>query len=260
MKQLLLLLTLVFSLSACSLVSDSFRYSETAENFVESFMRGDHEAALQLMALEHESAQNIDRATLKEGMEQLRANVLQHFGSDLSYSFIKTEKTFTTGENKQMPNTTLLYLQLANDKEFGQFQVTFDDASGKVLYIQLQDMKAPIPDLLPFWVFCLFTLAVLVFNIYAIVQVKKSQVTKKWQKYLLIVLLNVPTIGWSAMGGFFVKLLNIQMMLGVSFSMMGYAGTACAFGFPLGALFVLWKLRQGKYDTVDMPEQELVID
>lgn len=223
-------------------------------------MQGDHEAVLQLMALEHESAKNVDHAALEEGMGQLREQVVQHFGSDLAYSFIKTEKTFTTGENKQLPNTTLLYLQLANSKEFGQFQLLFDDNSGKVLNIQLQDMKAPIPDLLPFWVFCLFTLAVLIFNIYAIIQVRKSQVTKKWQKYLLIFLLNVPTIGWSAMGGFFVQLLNFQILLGVSFSMMGYANTACAFGVPIGALLVLWKLRQGKYDTVETPDQVLVND
>ncbi|RDC64515.1 hypothetical protein AHMF7616_03129 [Adhaeribacter pallidiroseus] len=203
------------------------------------------------MALEHASAQKVNVQKLKDGLSSFRELVVHNFGEEVEYTFIKTEKTFTTGENKQLPNTTVLYLQLENKREFGYFQVLFDDQSNKILNIQLQDVKQPIPSLTIFWFFGFLATMVFAFNVYMIVQVRRSNVRKKWQKYLAIIFLNVPTIGWSAVGGFFFKLLNFQIMLGIGFSMMGYLNTVWSLGMPLGSLYVLWKLKNGLYETTD---------
>ncbi len=224
-------------------------YKDTAKNFVGAVLKENYDKAVSLMAMEHETAKGTDIQNLKSGLSSLRELVVNNFGQELEYTFIKTVKTFTSGENKQLPNTTILYLQLENEKEFGYFQILFDDQSGKILNIQLQEVKQPIPNLTTFWIFGLLALSVFAFNIYMIIKVRKSNLRKKWQKYLAIILLNVPTIGWSAVGGLFFKLLNFQIMLGISFSMVGYLNTAWAFGIPLGSLYVFWKLKNGLYET-----------
>ncbi len=45
-----------------------------------------------------------------------------------------------------------------------------------------------------FWLFVIKPLSILLFNIYAITEIKKSTLTKKWLKYQGIVVFNVPTL------------------------------------------------------------------
>ncbi|NEM98178.1 hypothetical protein [Pontibacter burrus] len=258
LKLLTILSVLAITLTGCTILTNSFGYKETAENFVNAIMEENYDEAVSLMAMEHELAKGTDIENLKQGLGSLREMVAKNFGTQLTYTFVKTEKTFTTGDNKQIPNTTVLHLQLENEKEFGYFMVLFDDHSQKILNIQLQDVKHAIPGMATFWLFGVLVLAVLAFNIYMVVKVKKSNVTKKWRKYLAIILLNVPTIGWSAVGGFFFKLLNFQFMFGISFSMMGYLNSALAFGIPLGSLYELWKFKNGLYETTDYTATEAI--
>lgn len=250
-KLSILLLVLAISFAGCTFLGNTFEYKDTTKEFVNAVLKENYDKAVSLMAMEHETAKGTDIQNLKSGLSSLRELVVNNFGQELEYTFIKTEKTFTTGENKQLPNTTVLYLQLENEKEFGYFQVLFDDQSGKILNIQLQEVKQPIPSMTAFWLFGILAVSVFAFNVYMIIQVRKSNLKKKWQKYLAIILLNVPTIGWSAVGGFFFKLLNFQIMLGISFSMMGYMNTVWALGIPLGSLYVFWKLKKGLYETTD---------
>lgn len=263
MKKLLpsTLLSLFLVLFAgCTFIGNTFEYKNTAKKFVDAVLQENYDKAISYMALQHEAAKGVDIQNLKNGLSSLRELVVNNFGEELEYTFIKTEKTFTTGESSQPPNTTVLYLQLENEKEFGYFQVLFDDQSNKILNIQLQEVKQPVPRLTAFWLFGLLAVSIFAFNVYMIVVVRKSNLKKKWQKYLAIILLNVPTVGWSAIGGFFFKLLNFQIMLGVSFSMMGYMDTAWAFGIPLGSLYVLWKLKNGFYETTDEESAALEYD
>jgi hypothetical protein len=250
-KSSILLLVLAISFAGCTFIGNTFEYKDTAKEFANAVLKENYDKAVSLMAMEHETAKGTDIQNLKSGLSSLRELVVNNFGQELEYTFIKTEKTFTTGENKQLPNTTVLYLQLENEKEFGYFQVLFDDQSGKILNIQLQEVKHPIPSMITFWLFGILAVSVFAFNVYMIIKVRKSNLKKKWQKYLAIILLNVPTIGWSAVGGFFFKLLNFQIMLGISFSMMGYMNTVWALGIPLGSLYVFWKLKNGLYETTD---------
>lgn len=141
------------------------------------------------------------------------------------------------------PNTTVALIQFSNSKEFGVFKVLFDDATGKILNINTLDVKQPIPDMKIFWLFGTLAACVPVFNIYVIRKVKKSSLKRKWLKYLVIIVLNVPAIVYTAVGGLSLKPLNFQILLGLSFSYMGYLNSSWAFGLPLGGLYWFLKLK-----------------
>ncbi len=115
------------------------------------------------------------------------------------------------------------------------------------------EVKEPKPNMLLFWLFGIFPLAVLLFNIYVILKIKKSKLSKKWLKYLAVLFFNVPAITYAAVGGLSFKLLSFQIFFGIGFTMMGYLGSVWTFGIPLGGIYWLWKLNQHK-------ERQIVTD
>jgi hypothetical protein len=120
----------------------------------------------------------------------------------------------------------------------------FDDKSKKILNINTLDVKEPIPSMAFFWIFGLVAICIPIFNIYVIRQIKRSNLKKKWLKYIAVIFLNVPAITYSAVTGIALKLLNFQILLGISFGYMGYLSSFWTFGIPLGGLYWLWKLKQ----------------
>lgn len=242
-----LVLTLAL-LTSCDFIKDSFTFKDKTEAFVESLMKKDYDKCISQMALESEMGKNTNIDTLKIGLDQFRTLVERNFGNNkFEYSLMKSEKKRSTIESENTPpNTTLALIEFSNDKEFGVFQVLFDDKSKKILNINTLEVKAPKPNMLLFWLFGLLPLTVLIFNIYVIRKIKKSTLTKKWLKYLAVILLNVPAISYAAVDGLSFKLLNFQILFGVSFSVMGYLGSIWTFGIPLGGIYWLWKLKQRK--------------
>jgi len=107
-----------------------------------------------------------------------------------------------------------------------------------------------------FWLFGILPLSILLFNIYAIREIKKSTLSKKWLKYLAILFFNVPTITYSAVEGLSYKLLDFQFFFGISFSFMGFLGSVWTFGIPLGGIYWLWKLKQHKINEEFNTETE----
>jgi len=137
----------------------------------------------------------------------------------------------------------------------------FDDNSHKIASFYVQNVKEPVPNMLYYWLFGLLVAGVLAFNIYVIVLVKRSKIKKKWLKYLAIIFLNLPTLGYKAVGGFYFAA-SIQVMLGISFYYSGYANCLAAFGIPLGSLVVFYKLKKRLYKTSDddLPNETQVLD
>ncbi|WP_234111070.1 hypothetical protein [Chryseobacterium sp. R2A-55] len=244
-KLSLLVLTLAI-LTSCDFIKDTFTFKDKTEAFVESLMKKDYDKCISQMALESEMGKNTNIDTLKSGLDQFRSLVERNFGKNkFEYSLMKSEKKRSTVESENTPpNTTLALIEFSNDKEFGVFQVLFDDNSKKILNINTLDVKAPKPNMLLFWLFGLLPLTVLIFNIFVIRKIKKSTLTKKWLKYLAVILLNVPAISYAAVDGLSFNLLNFQILFGVSFSAMGYLGSMWTFGIPLGGIYWLWKLNQ----------------
>ena len=243
---LILALTL---LTSCEFIKDSFSYKDKTKTFVEDLMAKDYDKCISQMVIESDLGESIDIDNLMIGLEQFRSAIKQNFGNEFEYSLIKSEKKRSTIANQNTPpNTTRALIEFSNKKELGIFQVHFDDKTKKIIDITMLDVKYPIPNMLLFWLFGLLPLTVLIFNIYIIRQVKKSELQRKWLKYIAIILLNVPAISYAAIYGLSFKLLSFQILLGQSFSLMGYSGSVWTFGIPLGGFYCLWRLRKHKYD------------
>ena len=249
-------------LTSCEFISNTFKYKNTTKEFVEALLNEDYDKCVDLFALEHEMAQNIPIDSMKVGLPGFRNLIVNNFGKQLEYSLMKYEKTFSTIEGKSTPpKTTRVLVEFGNQNEFGVLTVLFDDTSKKILNLKPLDVKEKVPNMVPFWLFGLFAFCIPIFNIYVISLIKKSNLKRKWLKYLSVLFFNVPAITYSAIGGLGFKLLNFQILLGISFSYMGYLNSMWAFGIPFGGLYWLWKLKTKKEEVnYNEIEDENILD
>lgn len=245
MKRILLTALTISMLTSCEFISNTFTYKDTTKEFVQTLIKEDYNKCVGFMAMEHETAKNTNTDTLKMGLANFRQLIVKNFGTDLEYSFMSSEKKFSTEQEENTPpNTTVVFVEFSNKKDFGVLKVLFDDKSKKIINIKTLEVKEQIPSMTVFWLFGLLAICVLLFNIYVIRQVKRSNLEKKWLKYIAILFFNVPALTYNAVNGFSFSLLSFQILFGLSFSFMGYLNSAWTFGIPLGGLYWLWKLRQ----------------
>jgi len=250
-RNIVLLILTVSFLTGCNFIHNTFKYKDIAKEFVESLVKEDYDKSIKFMATEHEMAKNINIDTLKMTLAITRNLIVENWGAELTYSLMKTEKKFSTiAANNTTLNTTVVLLEFKNKKEFGVFQFLFDDNSEKIVNINVLAIKSPIPTMAYFWLFGLFAICIPVFNIYIIRQIKRSDLKRKWLKYIAVILLNVPTITYAAVNGLSFDLLHFQA-LGIGFGYMGYLNSYWTFGIPLGGLYWFWKIRRKRNDVVD---------
>ncbi len=257
-KQIVLTILTVSLLTGCDFIKNTFTYKDKTKEFVETLLKEDYNKCVNLFALEHETAKNTNIDTMIMGLANFRQLIVNNWGTELEYSFMKSEKLFSTVETENTPpNTTLVFVEFNNQKDFGVLEVLFDDTSKKIMSIKTLDVKAPIPTMTLFWLFGLLAICIPVFNIYVIRQIKRSDLNRKWVKYIAVTFLNTPAITYTAVNGLSFKLLNFQILLGVSFGYMGYLSSYWTFGIPLGGLYWFWKLRNQK---IEVTETEKTID
>ena len=244
-------------LSSCEFIQGTLSFKGKVEDFVESVKKKEYNKAVSQMALESEMGKNINIDTLKLGFVQFREVLVQNFGTDkFEYSLIKSEKKSSSVEGEGTPpNTTLALVEFSNANEIGAVQVLFDDKSKKIINIKTLDVKRPKPQMLLFWLFGLFPMAVLIFNIYVFRKIKQSTLRRKWTKYVAVIVLNVPTIYFSPVDGLSVQYFYFQILFGASFTLAGYLGSSWAFGIPFGSLYGLWKLK--KHQEAEKYEAEI---
>lgn len=234
-------------LSSCNFIGNSIKYDNTSKEFVDDLLQKDYDKCVGLMAMNHPAAAHTNIDTLKSGFAQFRNLIVNNFGDKLEYKFMSAEKIWSPNKGESTsPNTTKVFLQFSNKREFGVFEFLFDDKSRKILNIQVLDIKRPVPGMTLFWLAGLLAISVPVFNIYMIVKVKRSGLRRKWLSYLAIIIFNVPTIAYKAIGGLSLQLLSFQILLGIGINYMGYIHAAWSVGIPLGGLFILWRLWKGK--------------
>ena len=251
-KILLVILTAIF-LTGCNFSRNTSKYKDTAEEFVETLIREDYDKSIELIALEHETAKNINVDTLKKVLANTRNVIVENWGTELEYSLMKSEKKFSTLEAYNIPpNTTVILIEFKNKREFGVFKFLFDDNSKKIIGFNTLDIKAPIPTMTYFWLFGLLAICIPAFNIYVIIQIKRSDFKRKWLKYIAVILLNVPAITYAAVNGLSFKLLSLQVLLGISFGYMGYLNSYWAFGIPLGGIYWFWRIRRKKNKIIEI--------
>ena len=244
-KLIMFTILTVALLTGCDFIKNTYTYNEKTREFVENLIKEDYNNCVDQFAMEHEMAKNTNIDTLKMGLANFRQLILNNWGKELEYSFMKSEKTFSTVKAENTPpNTTLVLIEFNNKKDLGVFQVIFDDTSKKILNIKTLDIKVPIPNMKLFWLFGLLTICIPIFNIYVIRQIKRSNLKKKWLKYIAVLFFNTPAITYAAVNGLSFQLINFQILMGVSFEFMGYLNSYWTFGIPLGGLYWFWKLRQ----------------
>ncbi|MEM7511152.1 MAG: hypothetical protein AAF388_09490 [Bacteroidota bacterium] len=229
--------------TSCELVSNAITYKNTAKDFLKTLLREDYDGSFEFFAIEHEVAKNTNLDDFKAALPELRELIVGNFGEEIEYTFMTAQKRFSTNEEESTPpNTTVVLIQIENQEEFGVVKLLFDDSSKKILNVDILDIREKVPNMLPFWLFGVLALCVPAFNIIVINRVRKSNLPKKWLKYLAIIFFNVPTITYSAIGGLSFKLISFQFLLGISSSYMGFMNAAWTFGIPLGGMYWLWKL------------------
>jgi hypothetical protein len=241
---------MIGSLSSCDYYRNAFVHGGAAKEFMNDLMHKDYDKCVDLMDGKM-AATSGARDTLKSNLNQFHDRIAKDFGDDPSFSYLRAQKK-STMTMSYIPNTTTVFLQISNDKDLDVIEVLFNDKTGKLMNIKSRDMKAAIPDMGNFWFFGICTLGVFLFNIYMLRRVKRSDMVKKWQKYLAIILLNAPTIGYAQVSGV-ILMYRIQLFFGVNFIKMGYPSSAWMFGIPLGSLYILWQLKTGKYEKALKP-------
>lgn len=250
-KQIVLTILTVSLLTGCDFIKNTFTYKDKTEEFVESLIKEDYSKCVDLMAMEQNMAKNTNIDTMKMELANFRQRIVNNWGTELEYSFMQTEKKFSTVKaNNTPPNSTLVLFEFNNHKDFGVLQVLFDDKSKKILNFKTLDVKTPIPTMTYFWLFGLLAICIPIFNIYVIRQIKKSKLKKKWLKYIAVIILNVPALTYAAVNGFSFSILSFQILLGMSFGYMGFLNSYWTFGIPLGGLYWFWKLRQSKNEKI----------
>jgi hypothetical protein len=236
--------------SSCSFLANSKKYSDSSQLFIENLLHKDYDKCIDMLAFNPAKPPNRD--SVKAGLDGFRSIIVRNFGDKLEYSFIKAEKTYSTEQGVGTPpNTTLVYVQYHNKTNFGIIQGLFDDKTGKILNIKTLDIKEKIPGMLLFWLFGILAVCIPAFNIYMIVKVKRSDMKRKWLKYLAIIILNLPAITFNAVQGLTIKYFSFQILLGISFNLSDYLDSFWTFGIPIGGLLVLLKLKSGNYRSAN---------
>ena len=240
-KNIFYIIGLIFLLSSCTFIGNVKNYNKTSKELINSIIDEDYEKAYTFFAYDKYGEIPID--TFKIQIKKFRTLVVDNFGTKFDLSFMHAEKT-TFSSNGLGPYPTKVQIQLKNDTHFGYFTIIFDDEVNQVLNINIENSKDAIPSMILFWIFGLLPLLVLIFNIYTIRKVVKSDVKRKWLKILGIFILNVPSFTYSIVNGFMVDLLSFQILLGVSFGIMGYISTFWTFGLPIGSFIANYKISQ----------------
>lgn len=249
-------------LTGCDMITNMFTYKDTTKGFVESLFKEDYDTSIEYLVEEYRDA-SISTDSLKLILSTFRQYTVDRFGTDIDYSFLTAQKIRSTIESENTPpGMTEVMIQISNKKDFGIIKVLFVDDTNKISKIDVVNIN-PIPSMVGFWLFGLLAICIPIFNIYVIIKINRSSLKKKWIKYIAVIALNAPTLVYSAINGFSVKVLNLQLLFGIGFSLSGYMNSYWAFGIPIGGLFWIWRLwvrAKLKEEGMDLDSNDNFID
>ena len=244
MKNKLIIFLTALTLISCNFFQNSMEYKETSKKFMNTLINKSVGESIPYFALESEKGKNTNVEEMKNGLENFRQNFIATFGKNIEYEVMSAQKQFSTVQQSNTPpNSTTVLMQFKNDKDFGVLQFLYDDKTKKILNVTPMDAKYPIPNMKLFYFLGILTLIIPAFNIYMINKIRKSDLKRKWLKYIAIILLNFPTFIYNAVTGFSFKLFQFTF-LGFGFSAMGYLNSTITMGIPIAAIYWYWKLKQ----------------
>lgn len=247
LKTLLFVILLLPLFTACDFITNVFTYKDSTAEFIDSVIKEDYDKSLDCLDFSGSTKDDKELDSIRIRLTDFRKYLVDRFGTEIEYSFLRAQKTRSTIDSQNTPEgATDVFIQINNDKYFGVLQLLFEDESGKIIKADVLNMKEEIPSMPVFWLVGLIAICVPIFNIYMVVRIRRSSLKKKWIKYLAIILLNLPTIGYTAIGALYLNILSAQFLFGISFSILGYASSYWAIGLPLGGIYWYWRLAERK--------------
>lgn len=109
---------------------------------------------------------------------------------DKSKIYLLSSEIKTKGEATANQIATV---EICNDKDFVDIQLHFNLDTGKVTGVYVSDIYK-VPSKTRYWISFAIGFIICIFVIYTIVRIKKSNMKKKWIKYLFVVFFNFPTL------------------------------------------------------------------
>lgn len=233
---------LLLNCQACSMLDRSKTIVDCTRRLSEAAIAERYDECMGMMYLD--TASDSAKAMIRMQLPQFRKTLVENFGTKLSFHLVGTEKVWSADPGKSTaPGTTRASVEFRSDSNIGMFLLSFDDRSGKILRIDFASVKEPIPNMTVFWLFGILPLSVLLFNIWVLLQIRRSSLSKKWLRYLGIILLNVPTFTYTAVGGLSIKYFH-ALIFGCGFGVGAILSSYWSFCLPLGAFYQLWRLRR----------------
>lgn len=202
---------------------------------------GEIDQSVNAFAFEHEGFKNMNKNTLNEGLYQFRTDMISQYGKDVKFTFIEARKHFSN-DNNSIPNSTNVNFLFQNDKNYGFVKFIYDDNSKKILNVMPEFSNKPLPSMALFYIILIIGLLIPIFNIYVFNMIRKSELKRKWLKYIALILLNFPTIKYFPLEGFDFQFLNFQF-LGYGFSYYSIFSNV-VIALPIGAIYWFWKLKK----------------
>jgi len=234
----ILLLLIIISFSSCNFFENHFSAKKKSLDFFDALLNDDFDKCVDLMPIA--THPELSKDTMVAQMRQFKEKLDSRMGLNLQPTFLSslTDKNATVD-----PPVTheLGVVQLANDTCYAKFEVRFDNTTGQVDNIELVSINT-VPEASNLNVFGFFAIIVLSFNLFTIWKVVKSNLVGKWKWIFAIVIFNYPTLVYSVIQGPFISWKNIQVLLGVSYSIADIDEMKVMIGLPIGAIWVLYKL------------------
>ncbi|MEG0983589.1 hypothetical protein [Algoriella sp.] len=241
LKNVFLLLILFLITNSCQFYYDTIEYKKSSVEFLNNIMDGKINESVNLFALEHEGLKQMDKNTLNEGLYQFHTDMISQYGKDVKFTFLEARKHFSNNNNS-IPNSTNVNYLFENDKKFGFVKFIYDDNSKKILNVEPEFSNKPLPSMIMFYIILLVGLLIPIFNIYVFNMIRKSQLKRKWLKYIVLIILNFPTIKYFPLEGFDFQFFNFQF-LGYGFSYYSIFSNV-VIALPIGAIYWFWKLKK----------------
>lgn len=205
MLRLTLVLVVTLVLGSCGVKQTLDEAQRVALQFTQDMAAGNDEACLEVLHPEVPSDSFL--AFVLMAQQGISANFL----GDLSCKAVGykvrlggwSTDSITSNNMKAIKGLKQGVVQISDRHHFSFFKITMD-SQNRVLSVQMAGDIYPIPNMQAmWWIGGGVLLVVFLFNVYVLIRVYKSDVTRKWLKYLIIALLNLPVIGYTSVGGVF---------------------------------------------------------
>lgn len=245
MRKIFLLLLVIFSLVGCS-----FFNKEKSIQLAKCIVEGEYEKVIE--ESDDLIFQQMSRDSLIMGLKTMHDFIQMNLGSEVEYTFIHSERNYKSqmGKGFTGENMDLTVIMLSNGNKSSMLSLLYNRETGKAVYFKVGEAREV--DMSFYWILSSLALLVVAFIIYTIVRVKKSDMKKKWVKYILAVVVNIPLFMVTPVGVkpflFLVTSSGVKLSLGVSIMGVGfeYLGpdSYTKIAFPLGSIIVLYLLRK----------------